>query len=501
MKLKMHLLKKLFYCLCCLAAAPYTMAQSQIGTALNGEAEENQFGRAVAISGDAKTVAVGGPYNAENGLNSGHARVFRFQQGNWAQQGDDLDGDTTTTQFGWSVALDSSGNTLAVASHYSGFFGHPTGYIRAYQWDGINWTQLGDDIMDVAQFNGLNSTIELSASGTQLVIGNPSATDWVTPNVGRVHVKNWDGVSWAPLGGDFVGAGNWKIGSAVDISANGNTICFSTQSDTGRAEVHQWDGSSWAQKGGELVTDPPLEFVRTVNLGAHGNRIAVAGTPFSPAAAAGNVICIFEWDGAHWQQMQGVLTAEEPDDGFGLAQEMSADGNWLVAGAWGNDGAGTTAGNARVFHYQNATWQQQGADIDGVGIDDQSGIAVGIDYGGKAVIVGANKNDGSANNAGHARVFCLSDSACSEISSVPQLITADAKVYPNPTQGEVTVALEQTVPGAVLRLFDVCGQLQWSQTLPETQHKTLVLPPASGLYLLQIDLSSGKSRTIPIVKH
>ncbi len=71
----------------------------QIGRDIIGEANGDQFGYSVSISEDGKTIAVGTYYNnGDNGVNSGHIRIYRLEedegtrwgrikQGHWRQGG------------------------------------------------------------------------------------------------------------------------------------------------------------------------------------------------------------------------------------------------------------------------------------------------------------------------------------------------------------------------------------------------------------------------------
>ena len=50
---------------------------SQIGQDIVGEASWDQSGYSVSINSDGTIVAIGAPYNADNGINSGHVRVYQ----------------------------------------------------------------------------------------------------------------------------------------------------------------------------------------------------------------------------------------------------------------------------------------------------------------------------------------------------------------------------------------------------------------------------------------
>ncbi|MCF6775960.1 DUF4347 domain-containing protein [Thiotrichales bacterium 19X7-9] len=84
----------------------------QLGSDIVGEAVNDQSGGSVSLSSDGMRVAIGAPENDDNGLGSGHVRVYDWNGSAWVQVGNDIDGEAEDDQSGWSVSLSSDGNTL-----------------------------------------------------------------------------------------------------------------------------------------------------------------------------------------------------------------------------------------------------------------------------------------------------------------------------------------------------------------------------------------------------
>ena len=61
-------------------------------------------------------MAVGAPYNVDNGSNSGHVRVYNFVEGDWTQKGNDIDGKNGGDLSGFSVSLSGDGTTVAIGT-------------------------------------------------------------------------------------------------------------------------------------------------------------------------------------------------------------------------------------------------------------------------------------------------------------------------------------------------------------------------------------------------
>jgi hypothetical protein len=60
---------------------------------IDGEAESDQSGNSVSLSGDGTTLAIGAPFNDATDESAGHVRVFRDDGTAWMQLGDDIDGE------------------------------------------------------------------------------------------------------------------------------------------------------------------------------------------------------------------------------------------------------------------------------------------------------------------------------------------------------------------------------------------------------------------------
>ena len=107
---------------------------TQVGNHINGENAYDYSGWSVNISGDGKRVIVGSPFNAGVNGNSGHARVYHEVDGKWFQLGNDIDGENTLDQAGFSVAISSDGERVIVGSPFNfGANGGYSGHARVFQ--------------------------------------------------------------------------------------------------------------------------------------------------------------------------------------------------------------------------------------------------------------------------------------------------------------------------------------------------------------------------------
>ena len=118
----------------------------QLGIDIDGEAADDRFGYIVSMSDNGNRLAIGTLFNDGNGSNSGHVRVYEWQGAAWVQLGADIDGEAADDQFGISVSLNGDGTIVAIGGTGNDGNGNNSGHVRVYEYDGINWTQLGADI-------------------------------------------------------------------------------------------------------------------------------------------------------------------------------------------------------------------------------------------------------------------------------------------------------------------------------------------------------------------
>ena len=142
-----------------------------------GEAEGDQLGRSVALSGDGKTLAVGAPgFWQKSDTRPGYVKVYHMNDGFWKQLGQAIKGESLGNQFGISVSLSDDGKTLAVgANSNDNENGQYSGHVRVFSLGGDDngsiWTQIGQDIDGEAAGDNSGKSVSLSANGRTVAIG------------------------------------------------------------------------------------------------------------------------------------------------------------------------------------------------------------------------------------------------------------------------------------------------------------------------------------------
>jgi len=105
---------------------------TQIGADIDGEAVSDNSGISVSLSSDGSLVAIGALFNDGNGSNAGHVRIYQNNAGTWTQMGADIDGEAESDFSGNSVSLSSDGSVAAIGAYGNDENGLSSGHVRVY---------------------------------------------------------------------------------------------------------------------------------------------------------------------------------------------------------------------------------------------------------------------------------------------------------------------------------------------------------------------------------
>ena len=189
-----------------------------------GSLQDSLFGRYMDLSDNGQFLVVGSPHNDVNGPNAGAVYSYSYQTDVpvWEQLGLDIDGEAGGDGLGYSVSLSADGSRVAIGAIGNDDNGNDAGHVRVYQWDGLNWVQLGLDIDGESAEDESGISVNLSSDGSIVAIG-ADFNDGNGNNAGHVRVYEWDGIGWFQLGVDIDGeAANDQSGYSVSLSSDGS---------------------------------------------------------------------------------------------------------------------------------------------------------------------------------------------------------------------------------------------------------------------------------------
>jgi len=409
----------------------------------------NYFGLSVALSGDGNTLAVGayGEDSNATGIDgdqgndfagdSGAVYVFsRDGMGTWSQQAYVKASNTGgSDNFGWSVALNGDGNTLAVGARFEDSsatgidgdqgnnFAVDSGAVYVFSREGMGtWSQqayvkasntgVSDQFGFSVALNGDGNTL---AVGARLEDSNATGIDGDQGNnsagsSGAVYVFSRDGMgTWSQQA--YVKASNTggsdNFGYSVALNGDGNTLAVGARLEdsnatgidgdqgnnsagsSGAVYVFSRDGmGTWSQQAYVKAsnTGGGDYFGYSVALNGDGNTLAVGalgedsnatgidGDQGNNSAVDSGAVYVFSRDGMGTWSQQAYVKASNTGSGdnFGLSVALNGDGNTLAVGAWledsnatgidGDQGNNSASNSGAVYVFSRdgmGTWSQQ----------------------------------------------------------------------------------------------------------------------------------------------
>jgi hypothetical protein len=249
----------------------------------------SSFGFSMALSGDGNYMVVGAPDYTGTGPSSGVAYVFYNSGGTWTQQAlIQLFSSAANDQFGYSVAIDYSGSTIAIGAPQN----NATGSVYVYARSGSSWNIQATLNSSTAQSGEqFGRSLSIDPSGSYLIIGAPFYDSGPDTNRGRAILYTRSGVIWTQ-GNIFTGNAltNDRYGSFVAINATSDFIVFSNGGPTTgvNATIYYayFSGGVWVggnfilflNKSGRLSFSPDNLFLLAASLYKNTTYPAIPGT-------------------------------------------------------------------------------------------------------------------------------------------------------------------------------------------------------------------------------
>ncbi|MDT0558017.1 T9SS type A sorting domain-containing protein [Ichthyenterobacterium sp. W332] len=480
---------KQFYTLILVLISITLHTQQQIGQDINGAAAGDNAGISVSTSADGNIVAIGSPFNDENGLNSGHVRIFENQSDTWVQIGQDIEGEAEGDRSGISVSLSADGSIVAIGAQLNDGNGIISGHVRIYENLNGTWIQIGQDIDGEAAEDASGQSISLSADGSIVAIG-AQLNDGSGFNSGHVRIYENQNGTWIQIGQDIDGDDtNNRFGRSVSLSANGNIVAINLigidEFGFDSVRVYENQSGTWTQIGDD-INGESLGAANNggVSLSSNGNIVAFLALGLTDTPEVSNVAVIYENQNGTWVQLGDTIFSEQTSDGAGTRSiSLSGDGTIVAIGANTNDGNGINSGHVRVFKNQNGVWMQLGEDIDGGAASDFLGASVSLSENGNILAIGAYGNDDNGDLSGQVTVFDLFD-----LLSTDDYQNSEFKLYPNPAKNQFTIQLNDASILESITVYNALGQAVLTSTKSVINTSKL----ASGSYIVEVLTSKGK---------
>lgn len=364
----------------------------------------DSFGESVAISGT--SVAVGAYGDDDGGSSSGSAYVFIREESAWTQQAKlTADDAAEDDHFGRSLAL--SGDTVVAGASGDDDGGTSSGSAYVFTREGSLWTQQAKLTANDPTAYDLFGTV-VDVAGDVVAVGAPKDDDGGS-DAGSVYVFARNGSTWdqqAELTADDSNDDD-RFGAAVAISGDSLLVGASQDDDggsaSGSAYVFIRDGSTWTQQA-KLVADDAAAGDRLgLAVGISGDAVVVGAYRNDDNGTDSGSAYIFGRSGSTWTQQEKLVADDAAaEDGFGRAVAIFGDS--VVVGAYGNDNAGSNSGSAYLYTRGAGGWILRARLVGGDAADhDYFGTSVAIS--GDTLVVGASHDDDGGSGSGSAYLF------------------------------------------------------------------------------------------------
>jgi len=417
------------------------------------------FGKATDINADGSVIVVGAPsadfgnFNTTNNTSVNNVgRVFVYQKnssGAYVPFGNILEGDVTGAYIGVRVAIDNSGNRIAVSSENNSSSVR-TGRLQMYEISGNVWTQLGSDITGSANNDRFGEmAMHLSGNGN-VVVGHAGDNN-------QKYIRAYEYVDasgdWYQLGSDITDfqTGHNNNSNRVQLSDDGRILAFgnsfddTTGTNNGKLQVYKFTGDvndgSWNALG-SYITSKSSEASANDYWGHHSVSLSsdgytVAWQSFYAQQDSNNhgraqVYRYYE-SGNEWMQLGSDITRQYDtspvaDIHFGRHCHLSGDGNTIVVSSMYDDDGATNAGGYYAYKYINGDWTQVATYFESLATELYIGEhSLRISKDGTHVITGSWRYDnGNANDTGMAVVCKLNRNGTS--TTDPAFILASDEI-------------------------------------------------------------------------
>ena len=227
--------------------------------------------------------------------------------------------------------------------------------------------------------------------------------------------------------GDAAGGGTSKLlasdgaesdtfGSSADISGDYAVIGARNDDGKGSAYIFFNNGAGWSEQQKLTASDGASGDTFGGSSAISGDYAVVGAYRNSGAGSTAGAAYIFQRSGTGWSQ-QVKLTGSDTVDGDTFGYSVDISGNYMIAGAQGDDNVGQNSGSAYIFFNNGSSWNQQAkltpsdeADLDCFG----RSVAISDEY----AVIGAYQDDDMGAQSGSVYVFQRSGTTWTQVKKL-----------------------------------------------------------------------------------
>ena len=311
--------------------------------------------------------------------NAGKAYIFLKTGLTWTQEAIlTSSNQSIDAGFGLSVSMDYNGDRVVIGE-YSSDIDSYTSAGRAYVFlrTGTSWAQ--EAALNAQDYASVNNTspqffgfsVAINYSGNYIVVG----AYYYNQGEGKAYVFDRAGTTWSQqanlYSNDYAENADNRFGQVVQISELGDRVVISAFyglsggiTNAGKVYIYSRNSNIWTQEAilsaSDKVTNDQFGIGITTN--AACDRIAIgARLKDTLTTLEHGVVYIFTRSGTTWTE-ESVIHASDEDTNlnFGVSLSMNGVGDALVIGSKGPM-AGVEAESGQVYYFslENSVWVQK----------------------------------------------------------------------------------------------------------------------------------------------
>jgi len=382
----------------------------------------DEFGHALDINSSGNTIIVGAHQEDTGGTGAGSSYIFTKNSSDiWSerqkiQASDKQSGDI----FGYSVAIDGLGNTTVIGAHRENTGGSNAGAAYVFTKNSSDiWSEKQKLLSsDIQAYDFFGYSVAVNSEGNTAVIGaNHEDTGGVDAGAAYIFTKNSSDI-WSQRqkiqasdkqASDFFGD-SVAINSAGTLAIIGAASEDTGGTDAGAVYVFTKNSSDiWSERQKLLSSDLQAgdQFGISLDINAAGN-IAIIGASYEDtgATSAGSSYIFTKNASDIWNESQKIQASDIlAQSHFGSSVSINDIGDMVVIGAFDKDQISTLNAGAVYIFTKNSSdvWNQyQKLQASDFSTNNYFGIDVCIDSVGANILAGAN---GNSSDAGAAYFF------------------------------------------------------------------------------------------------